>query len=356
MLLSGILDPLYNMLLLAVWSVGLGVATRRAVAHSSLLPAALPAAVATIAALLLAALLQRDLFHLTRLGAWAIFLHGPLILLGTACLVRARSRALAGICLASALGLLAIAFDAFLIEPHWIEVREVRLQNPKIERPITIAVVADLQAERVGEYERGVLERVMQRKPDLILLPGDYIQEYRSVRRAAEVSRLRGILEALEFGAPLGAWAVEGNVDPQDWPSLFVGTGVQPLPASTAKDLPGMRLSALDLRSSYDRDIRIEAVDEFHVVLGHAPDFALGDVRADLLIAGHTHGGQVRLPLLGPLLTLSAVPRSWAAGVTRLDNERTLIVSRGIGMERGRAPRLRFLCRPELVFVEVYPE
>ena len=76
---------------------------------------------------------------------------------------------------------------------------------------------------------------------------------------------------------------------------------------------------------------------------------------ADLILAGHTHGGQVRLPLLGPLLTLSQVPRSWAAGRTELPGGGTLIVSRGVGMERHDAPRLRFLCRPELVVLDLIP-
>jgi predicted MPP superfamily phosphohydrolase len=78
-------------------------------------------------------------------------------------------------------------------------------------------------------------------------------------------------------------------------------------------------------------------------------------VEADLLIAGHTHGGQVRLPGIGPLITLSRVRRSWAAGLTDIGRGRQLLVSRGIGMERGRAPRLRFLCRPELVVLELAP-
>jgi hypothetical protein len=95
--------------------------------------------------------------------------------------------------------------------------------------------------------------------------------------------------------------------------------------------------------------------ERFHIVLGHSPNFALGRVDADLLVAGHTHGGQVRLPWIGPLMTLSAVPRAWAAGTTRLDSGRTLVVSRGVGMERGDAPRLRFLCRPEIVIVEIVP-
>ena len=95
--------------------------------------------------------------------------------------------------------------------------------------------------------------------------------------------------------------------------------------------------------------------NEYHIVFGHAPDFALGDVGADLMIAGHTHGGQVQLPLIGPLITLSRVPRSWASGVTRFDDGRILIVSRGVGMERSGALRLRFLCRPELVVIHLRP-
>jgi predicted MPP superfamily phosphohydrolase len=94
---------------------------------------------------------------------------------------------------------------------------------------------------------------------------------------------------------------------------------------------------------------------EFHIVLGHAPDFALGNVQGDLFVAGHTHGGQVRLPIIGPIITFSRVPRHMAAGVTELAGGRTLVVSRGTGMERGYAPRMRFLCRPELVVIEIAP-
>lgn len=109
------------------------------------------------------------------------------------------------------------------------------------------------------------------------------------------------------------------------------------------------------MEDSFTSSLSVAPADRFHIVLGHSPDFALGRVEADLLVAGHTHGGQVRLPGLGPLLTMSRVPRSWAAGVTSLQDGRTLVVSRGIGMERGAAPRLRFLCRPELVVIDVVP-
>ena len=95
--------------------------------------------------------------------------------------------------------------------------------------------------------------------------------------------------------------------------------------------------------------------EKFHIVLGHVPDYSLGSIEADLLIAGHTHGGQVQIPLFGPLLMLSQVPRACASGMTTIAPERYLIVSRGIGLERGNAPRMRFLCRPELLMLDLVP-
>ena len=90
-------------------------------------------------------------------------------------------------------------------------------------------------------------------------------------------------------------------------------------------------------------------------MLGHKPDFSIHSPDADLLLAGHTHGGQVQLPFIGPLVTLSNVPRAHAEGQNQLGST-TLIVSRGIGTEQMDAPRLRFLCWPELSIIDLVPE
>ena len=91
-------------------------------------------------------------------------------------------------------------------------------------------------------------------------------------------------------------------------------------------------------RAPGERDLRL--------LLAHYPDTLLElarDSRVDLLVAGHTHGGQVQLPGLGPPITLSGVPRHMAAGgLSELDGRRVYI-SRGVGCERGWAPRLRLL-------------
>ena len=77
--------------------------------------------------------------------------------------------------------------------------------------------------------------------------------------------------------------------------------------------------------------------------------------QGDILVAGHTHGGQVPLSWYGPIMTLSGGPRPWVAGLIRLAGYRRVVVVRGIGMERGHDPRIRFNCRPELVAIELRP-
>jgi predicted MPP superfamily phosphohydrolase len=308
-----------------------------------------------LAALVVAAVFQQGLFHTLRLYAYIMFAHLPVILIGIGGVLRKDAWKMAVLAVAGAAVLWAIAIDAFLIEPHSLEVSTVEVRSDKVSRRIRIAVASDLQTDRIGEYERHALQAVLDARPDLILLPGDYLHvpPEDQDRLAAE---LRSLLIELDFGAPLGAYAVQGNTDWNEWSAIFAGTRVTPLPRLTNLSLGELDLTGLGFVDSFNTRLRIDGSDRFHVVFGHSPDFALGEVQADLLVAGHTHGGQVRLPLLGPIVTFSAVPRAWAAGMTRLSGGRTLVVSRGIGMERGRAPRLRFLCRPEIVIIDVVPE
>jgi predicted MPP superfamily phosphohydrolase len=250
--------------------------------------------------------------------------------------------------------LTAIAVDAFLIEPQWLEVTTVRLQSDKVTRPWRAVLIADLQTDRVGAYEHRVFDEVRRANPDLILMAGDYLQ-IRSEDFPDLRARFNAYLKQVALDAPLGIYAVGGNTDTEGWQRIFAGVPVTCFERTEGCLAGELRVTGLSMPDSFDTTLRIPADSRFQIVLGHGPDFALGDVRADLLLAGHTHGGQVQLPLVGPLITLSKVPRAWASGVTHLDAWRTLIVSRGVGMERMGAPRLRFLCRPQLVIIEIWP-
>jgi len=306
---------------------------------------------------------SHSLFAWAQLAAWTTFLHFPLLLIGYAVIfskqwpTHPKRRPLAIGSALWAIVMVSIAIDAFFIEPHWLETSYVTLTTSKLSTPLRVAVIADIQTDRPGDYEKNSLRQALAAEPDIVLFAGDYIhlgQHSRSY--AAESAALNAILKQINLTAPLGAYAIRGNVDwPPKWQTIFAGLPISTCDNTAHVDLGPLVLTTLSLEDSFSGRLPIAAQDKFQIVIGHSPNFSLGPVQADLLIAGHTHGGQVQLPLIGPLLTLSDVPRAWASGVTEIAPGKTLIVSRGIGMERGAAPRLRFLCRPEIVIIDIVP-
>jgi len=251
--------------------------------------------------------------------------------------------------------LAGIGLDAFLIEPATLQVRRVSVPSDRVSERLQIVVLADLQTDAVGPFERSVLAKVAALDPDLVLLSGDYLQCWSREDHERETLALQAALRESGIRPRLGAFAVGGDCEGRGWEATFAGTPIRPLEGVAQVD-SGLRLQGLSLGQSYRRAPALPPTDQLRIVLGHRPDFALAPVEADLLLAGHTHGGQVQLPWIGPLVTLSRVERSWAGGEpVRLPSGATLIVSRGVGMERVTAPRLRFLCRPELLVVEVLP-
>jgi predicted MPP superfamily phosphohydrolase len=94
--------------------------------------------------------------------------------------------------------------------------------------------------------------------------------------------------------------------------------------------------------------------DGFTILLYHSPDLIREAAahQVDLYLGGHTHGGQLRLPIYGAIITNSLYGKKYEAGLFR-EGETTMVISRGIGFEGGGMPRARFLCRPEIVSIEL---
>ncbi len=255
----------------------------------------------------------------------------------------------------AALLLGGLGYYAFHVEPYRLEVEHFAVASEKLAKPLRVVVVADLQTDVFGAYEKAALDRVMAEHGDLILFTGDYVQQNDPAEHLALRAAIRSYLQEIHLQAPLGVYAVRGDVERDDWAELFAGLPVATFEQTTRIELPELTLTALRSRDSRNHLARIPPSEKFHLVFGHAPDFALDQPPADLLVAGHTHGGQVRLPFFGPPITFSNVPRAWAAGMNEIAPGRYLVVSRGIGLERGEAPRLRFLCRPEIVVIDLMP-
>ena len=234
----------YNLVMLAVDVTAIWLVSR----HKRLMVWFGAMALAGLVAMILGAVLagwEEGHFGVFRLWAYAVFLHGVALLLATAVLWRRRPIG-AGAAVAAVVALLLIAADAFLIEPFWLEVSHWRITSPKIHHPLRIVVVADLQTDALGAYERAALRRALEEKPDLILLAGDYVQARLGQQLILE-GELRDFLREIHFAAPRGVFAVRGNVDGPDWPEIFRGLGVTTVSDGQSFDLgePATDLSGL---------------------------------------------------------------------------------------------------------------
>jgi len=228
-------------------------------------------------------------------------------------------------------------------------------------------VLSDMQMVSVGEHEREAVRRALDARPDLILLPGDFAQ--------------LGHRQLLEFGgafrelvaplsAPLGVFAVHGDCESAaDARTLFAGTAVRVLVNESAHlEHEGSALWLCGLENGYGSPGSLAALAEFdalpadgelRLVLAHRPDVVstlAPASRVDLVVCGHTHGGQVQLPWFGPPFILSNVPRAVGAGGLSELGGHKIYVSRGIGWEHGHAPRVRFRCPPEVSILTLVPE
>ncbi len=169
-----------------------------------------------------------------------------------------------------------------------------------------------------------------------------------------------------QWQAPLGVYAVLGSpaVDLKEIaPQLFTGLPIHLLEEERVSIPVGDEtLQLIGLSCTHRPFIdapRLErllptAGGDFTVLLYHSPDLApnAATTPVDMQFSGHTHGGQVCLPLIGALFTASLYGRAFSSGRYQL-NGLTLYVTRGIGMEGAGAPRVRFLCPPEITLWEI---
>lgn len=269
-----------------------------------------------------------------------------------------------GLAAISQLVLTALHLYATWIEPFRITVTQIGLTSPRLTSPEPLCVlhVSDIHFEGWTPRERRLVELVREAAPDLILCTGDYLN-LSSVADPVAHEGVRDLLASLAAVAPTYAISGSPPVDlPHVVPGIFRGLPITwLLDEAVEVRVRGYHLRLVGLRCTRNRErdgprlrrLLPEGVGEvFTVLLYHSPDLMLEAVEAgvDLYLAGHTHGGQIRLPLFGALFTSSDFWKRYEAGLYR-EGRTTLYVSRGLGMEGLGAPRARFLAPPEVVVV-----
>jgi uncharacterized protein len=239
---------------------------------------------------------------------------------------------------------------AFQIEPYNIEVTRHRIVAP-LRSPLKIAHLSDLHTRGFGPRERDMVAILNRESPDLIVVTGD------TITNSGTYEMCREVFERLK--APLGVWVVQGNWEnwrpTKDRERVYEAAGVELLLNSSRKVREDLWIMGFDdaLSGTPELNEAIEMIppDAFKIALFHSPIyFDQVSGKCDLAFAGHTHGGQIRLPLLRPLWLPPGSGR-FLEGWYEQSGSR-MYVSRGIGNSLLNA---RFLCPPEIAFIIVGP-
>ena len=251
------------------------------------------------------------------------------------------------------------------VEPYWPTWQRLTMDLPGLGAGLVGARLVQLSDLHVApvmpmDYLRRHLGHVVASGPDLIVLTGDYVT--RAIVRDADA--LRELLA--ELRAPLGVFAVLGNHDygvhePRrgpvvgSWPNhvarIVADAGVTVLRNEVCRiERGGAALQLVGLDDLWSGRCDPQAAfasvnqDEPCIALAHNPDTfpLLRDRPCRWVLSGHTHGGQVRVPLLGPVV-LPVRDKTHDAGLFAVGSQR-LYVNRGLGY----LLPVRFNCRPEI--------
>ena len=266
---------------------------------------------------------------------------------------------------AAVLGILILITAVYNI---WLnrmfEITRYHCDSEKIADSVTIAFLTDLHGKEYGEKNNKLLRAIEEEKPDLILIAGDMVTFPDSdIHVAVELCQALASIAPTYYcyGNHEGQWmhnGIDGETIPID--QYIEKTGAIFTPSEAVElEINGNRISIGGVPqglSGYEqwgrqRVENLERSDGFRILVSHHPDLyyeKLADVQAELAVAGHFHGGLIRIPGIGGLYHPDGgIFAKYDGGQYELEHG-TLIVSRGLG-NQGVIPRI--FNQPELVII-----
>lgn len=265
-------------------------------------------------------------------------------------------------------GITALVGYSTWIEPFRLGVTRQRYVTPLWPAdtpPLRLLQIGDLHIERITPRERHLNRLIAALQPDLIVFTGDFVNLSNTHDPESEQA-IRQVIG--EWRAPLGVFCVSGTplVEPLERVRAFVrGLDNLRLLANewATVETPGGPLHLLGMVVSHDMARDRALLDRMmsqappgglRLLAFHPPDLApeANAAGIHLYLCGHTHGGQIRLPLVGALFSSSQLGNRFIMGRYELGTT-TLYTARGVGLEGLGAPRARFLCPPEIVLWEI---
>jgi len=232
--------------------------------------------------------------------------------------------------------------DALWVEPNWLAVRRLRLSSGTPEHRFVF--FTDLHHKGDREGLDSLVRTINAQEPEFVCFGGDLVED--SVHLADALEGL-GRIKAPLFGVP-GNHDYWSHADFGQIAKAFAATGGRWLLDETAETAGGAVQIA---GATCTRPPRFERADDTRrIALIHYPLWVekLAGQTFDVVFAGHSHGGQVRLPFIGPLVTPYGVGRYDLGRFTTPSG--LLYVGAGVGWFY---LNVRFRCRPEITVVEM---
>ncbi|MCE5192456.1 MAG: metallophosphoesterase [Candidatus Cryosericum sp.] len=270
------------------------------------------------------------------------------------------------ICVGVAFGVIVggAVVEGFFREPFQLDVERLSIVAPSLPTEfdgLKVAQLSDLHIHSVSKAYQRAIDDIQREHPNLVVITGDLVD------RPEDTSACISFLSQLRNAAGVPMVVVPGNWDHRAFPTeqsiatwhkrLQEETGVRVLVNQNAVlHHQGSRIWLVGTDDPYfgyaDLDASFKGVPEtaFALVLTHAPEAFEELARrrpAKVVLAGHTHGGQVRLPLIGAVMVPSRYGTRFAHGLFKL-GDTIFYVNAGMGMSH--IP-VRFMCRPELTIM-----
>jgi uncharacterized protein len=254
----------------------------------------------------------------------------------------------------------------FMVEPQFPVVNKysISVNTSGKGGQIRIIHLSDLHMDYFTKCETRAIEKINALEPDLVLFTGDFFNL--SHRDDPQTDRdVQFFFNQIKSN--FGIYAVTGS------PAIDLESSVARIQNASGFTLlnekiehltiHGKRIDLIGLSCTHRPHVDAPRLDELLkrkdpnsdecILLYHSPDLApaITDKGIDLQLSGHTHGGQVQIPFLGPIFAASLYGLKFSQGFFQLNNAMHLIVSRGLGLEGNAAPRVRFFSPPEIGFI-----
>jgi len=232
------------------------------------------------------------------------------------------------------------------IEPQWIQVTHHQIEG-NLRSPLKIAHITDLHLHKVGSYEEKILDILEKERPDTVCVTGDSIDSKEGYK----------FLEVFftKLRAPLGVFVVRGNwenwVPLENEKEFYKKTGVTFLLNESKKIREDVEITGWnDLVANEPFKLEKKQKNVFRIGLFHSPEY-FKQASCDLCLAGHTHGGQIRLPFLPPFWLPKGSGEYISGWYEQIVSK--MYVSWGLGTS---ILPMRFFARPELPIFSIRPK